>query len=171
MIYYRYLDLDYKPCAEKLREYIWEYRQDILAQKTVVSFKHTDRNHVMSKVPELKPMNLTVRFLAFFVGYWQESRIHIDPDMAFARINFPIINCENSVTKFFTTEDPLIRGMTTAGLSTIDPARCQYVDEYSLTQAVVFRPKEPHQVISHNPQKPRISCTVGFFEDIEYLFT
>ena len=49
-----------------------------------------------------------------------------------------------------------------------DPARCTSVDHFKLTQPVLFRTIEPHKVIC-NHDKLRIACSLGFYENLEYL--
>lgn len=176
MKYYKYLDLDWQPAAIKLKEYILTVNRAILANPKSTSWKPTDLGEVLAYAPELidmvKPLNITIRYLAFFVSDYKQGTLHIDADLySKCRINIPILNCENTETRFFeTTADP-IKTLQPNGvpLYNLDPSKCKQVDQLYLTQAVVFRNNAPHQVVSSNPNLPRISCTMGFNEDIEYL--
>jgi hypothetical protein len=83
----------------------------------------------------------------------------------------PVLNCENTETRFFTTSTDPIKVLQPNGipLLKLNPLSCTQVDQYYLDRALVFRNDCPHQVISNNPIGPRISFTMGFVENIEYL--
>jgi EAL domain-containing protein (putative c-di-GMP-specific phosphodiesterase class I) len=175
MIYYRYLDLDYKNSANKLLQYIQEHRPDLLKKDTSF-WKDVDTYDVLTKIPELPRMfeslNISIKFVAFFVSFDPIINIHIDTDCAKARINLPILNCENTETRFYTApKDSIQLTFQRNGVLyyKIDPAKCEWVDQFYLTQPVVFRNNEPHNIVSNNPLTPRISCTIGFNEDISHL--
>ena len=176
MKYYKYLDLDWQPASEKLKEYIFKVNTAILSNPRSTSWKPTNLNEVLAYAPEViemvKPLNITIRYLAFFVSDYQQGTLHIDADnYSKCRINIPILNCENTETRFFETTAEPIKTLQPNGipLYNLDPAKCIQVDHLCLTQAVVFRNNKPHQVVSNNSNLPRISCTIGFNEDIEYL--
>jgi hypothetical protein len=175
MNYFKYLDLNWQPSAVKLKQYIYDNEQDLLTGFHS-SWKAVDTNDVISKVPELidmvLPLGVTIRYVAFFISNYPVGTIHIDADTySKVRINIPIINCEHTETRFYTTSAPLIRVLQQNGipLFKIDPTKCTHVDQFYLTQAVLFRNTEPHQVISNNLVHPRISCTIGLNEDLSYL--
>ena len=175
MIYYRYLDLDYKTSANKLLQYIQEQRPDLL-KKDELLWKNVDTYDVLAKVPELPQMfeslNISIRFLAFFVSFDPITVLHIDTKYSKARINLPILNCENTETRFYTMPtDSRQLSFQKNGVPfyKLDTTKCEWVDQFYLTQPVVFRNNQPHNVISNNPLTPRVSCTIGFNEDISYL--
>ena len=131
---------------------------------------------MLHKVPELSRMfsflSINIKYLAFSVTSVPVSTIHIDNDkFSKCRINIPLLNCDNSETRFFTVDEPPTLVVQPNGITflKVNPARCVHVDQYYLTQPVVFRNNEPHQVVSYNENQPRIICTIGFHEDIEYL--
>jgi hypothetical protein len=175
MKYYRYLDLDWQACCRQLLHYIKVDCPRLLIPDNS-SWRGADLEDITKKVPELadmfQPLNLTIRYVAFFISKYQYGTIHIDADLVSkARINLPVLNCENTETRFFTTnaEPKKIFQANGVPLMKIDPSTCTHVDQFYLTQPVVFRNTEPHQVVSNNTNHPRISCTVAFNEDIEYL--
>jgi hypothetical protein len=174
MIYYRYLDLDYLDCRNQLFDYIQNYRQDVLIDTQTGAWKNTDLYEVKQHCPALeqlfKPLNLDISYLAFFVTHWAVSQIHTDVK-PWPRINLPILNCDSTETRFYISSKPPVKRYQEDGVPYfyIDPDKCQHVDQYFLTKPVVFRPSQPHCVFSNNPIFPRISCTIGFHQNIEHL--
>ena len=174
MKYYKYLDLDWIPSANKIKEYIDKNPQLIL--NTGSAWKDIDTQKLISNVPELldmiAPLNINIRFIGLYISYASTGVIHIDEDSySKCRINIPIMNCEDTETKFYTTDAESITVYQPNGvpLKRLNQKKCIYVDSYYLTQPVIFRNTEPHQVVVNHSKKPRVSCTIGFIEDIEYL--
>ena len=176
MKYYKYLDLNFEPAASKLKDYIYKHSELFLVSQNNSSWKSVDIDDVLHEVPELRsmlaPLNLTIRYAAFFVSDYAVGTLHIDHDVqSNCRLIMPVLNCENTETRFFTTTGDPIKVFQPNGipLLKLDPTTCVHVDQYYLTQALVFRNDQPHQVVSNNTNHPRISFTIGFVEDIEYL--
>jgi hypothetical protein len=176
MAYYKYLDLNWQPTATKIKQYIYSNPWTYLTNLKKSSWKEVNLDIIISKVPELlemvAPLNVTVRQVAFFVSNYSKGGIHIDADLqSKCRLNIPIANCENTETRFYTTADEpiLIRQDNGVPLYKINQESCTHVDQYYLTQPVLFRNTQPHQIISNNPNTPRIACTIAFHEDLEYL--
>lgn len=176
MRYYKYLDINWQPVAEKIKNYITSERTEFLTPLMSSSWRNLNVSEMLAVVPELRelfaPLGLTIHHMAFFVSDYAVGTIHIDHDMhSNCRINIPILNCENTETRFYKTLVEPIKVLQANGvpLLKLDPSKCVHVDQFYLTQAVVFRNDQPHQVVSNNPNRPRISCTIGFNEDIEHL--
>ena len=174
MNYYKYLDLNFEPATAKLKDYIIKHNE--LLKNPIASWKPADIDHILKEIPELhdmvKPLNLTIKYGAFFVSNYSIGTVHVDNDVqSTCRINVPVMNCENTETRFFTTTKPPIRVIQKNGVPflRLDPSTCVHVDQFYLTKAVVFRNNHPHQVVSNNPNTPRVSFTIGFNENIEYL--
>jgi hypothetical protein len=176
MNYYKYLDLNWQPAAEKLKQYIYKNPWTYLTNLRKSSWKDTDLNTITSNIPELlemvSPLNVTIRQVSFFISNYPKGSIHIDAEsQSKCRLNIPVLNCENTETRFYTTTDEpvLIKQDNGVPLYRITPESCTHVDQYYLTQPVLFRNTQPHQIISNNPINPRISCTIAFHQDLEYL--
>lgn len=144
---------------------------------------------LLEKVPSLpkffEQLGLTVGMFAFFQCNNRVSAIHVDqPDVPMhyigncrARINIPIMNCENSTTCFYTsTGEEIIREIPatsrggksadeTLNAGYFDPSLCTKVDEFNLDVPTVFRVDVPHNVIVDGFKFPRIAATIGFYED------
>jgi hypothetical protein len=177
MEYYKYLDLDCSTVSPKLVKYVYDNSALILNNQKNSSWKAVNTEDVLSKVPELiemfAPLNLTIKYLAFFITEKQNNTIHTDADtQSNSRINIPVLNCEKSETRFFTITEKPVMAKQDNGIPflMINPLDCTQVDKFELTRPVVFRNNQPHQVVSFNEVQPRISCTIGFHEDLEFLF-
>jgi len=178
MKYYKYLsDLPWQPVTEKLKWYLLESNTSYLANTSVNMWRYADRNDLFEKVPELqelfKPMGLTIHFAAFFVSENRSSLIHIDADKnSNARINLPVLNCENTETRFYKSDYPPVKRQQPDGINYwyIDPVTCTHVDSFFLNEPVIFKVNEPHQVIGESVTTiPRVSCTIGFTQEIIHL--
>ena len=102
MKYYKYLDLKWQPAAEKLKLYIDE-NPALLDYSS--SWKNLDPNDVLTRIPEIQnmfdPLGIRVKYLALFVSNYPVGTIHIDADkQSNCRINFPVLNCQETETRF-----------------------------------------------------------------------
>ena len=173
MKYYKYLDLDWKPCSKQINEFI--SKKPSIVSLTGGSWRNIDMSDILKDIPELvnfaSSINCTLRFAALFVSNYQYGTIHIDNDrFSKCRINVPIENCDDTETRFYTSTSSPVKQLQNNGTALwyINPSTCTQVDQFYLTQAVIFRNTHPHQVVSkHN--NIRISCTIAFNEDIEYM--
>ena len=177
MKYYRYLDIDCSKISPKLVQYIYSNSESILESQQNSAWKSVNTQDVLDKVPELIEMvtqlNLTIKYLAFFITDIPHGTIHIDHDtQSKCRIIIPVLNCDESETRFFTISEEPVKVLQKNGipLLRLNPLACTQVDKFELTRPVVFRNNQPHQVVSYNKTQPRISCTIGFHENLEFLF-
>lgn len=170
MLLYRYLDLDWEPAAEQIRQYLKQH-PDVVHPRLGSAVVAPDS--IYSECPAIVSLfaPLTIKWVGFFVTYGAAGVIHVDDSAAIARINFPVLNCENTETKFFKTKDDstLISQPNGNLLHKLDPQNCEEIDHYLLTGAVVVNVLQPHQVVLKDKKYPRISCTIRFNEDISYL--
>ena len=180
MKYYKYLpDLDWQPVAEKLKWYLLEGNTSYLANNSYESnlWRYADKDDLFKQVPELKelfrPIGLTIRMVAFFVSGRTGSTIHRDADKGCnARINLPVMNCENTETRYYTTDHPEEKKLQANGVyyHYVNPKHCVHVDSFFLNCPTIIKVNEPHQVVGIlDGIIPRISCTIGFHEEIVHL--
>ena len=166
---FKYINLDWEPVASKLLEYT-----NISENFFDSPWKNAPKEiYKMSEIHELfKPLNLTIDVISFFTSNENRSSIHVDYGKK-VRINFPILNCQGSETKFFILKEKktAIKGMQSNGeiYYSFLEEDCRHVESLFLTQAVVFNGGNPHQVCIDTNKYPRISCTVAFKEDITHL--
>jgi hypothetical protein len=168
MKYYKKLELDHTLVAKKTLEYISANKNKIKSFWTNIIF-----NEFVSCVPELltvfKEIDLTPRRVALITTSIN-TEIHRDDAYVPLRINIPILNCKGSQTEFWKTSVKPTRIFLPNGVPYlyIDKKNCELVETFELDAPTVLRIKEPHS-ISVGENVPRISLTVEFVEDIEYL--
>ena len=175
MKYYKYLsDLDWRPVADKLKWYALEYdKKPILYDDPANMWQDVNQADFHYCVPELNnlfsPMNLTIRYVSFFVVSTLQNIIHRDNCKEICRINIPILNCENTETRFYKSTGVvnIKRQPNNTGFWKANPDECTHVDSYYLNCPVIFRVNELHQVFQDYTRTPRIACTIAFNEDIE----
>jgi hypothetical protein len=174
MKYYKKLDLEFETVAKKTLAYVIANKDKVKSFWTNVNFEEFSTH-----VPEIKtmfaPLNITPIRVSI-VSTLSEVAIHRDNHIEGniptpqARINIPILNCHESETRFWsTTAEPklvfLDNGTPYLYLETAD---CKLEDVLQLDRATVLRVIEPHSV-HPGPKSPRVSLTIQFKEDIEYL--
>lgn len=99
--------------------------------------------------------------------------IHIDGDKPHARLNWPVLNPESIVTRFFKAEDGYLgekKRFREDAPSTIysinyDASRCTQVDEVCINQPVIFNVKQPHGLFRAPGPLPRIMISFNFYDD------
>jgi len=173
MKYYKYIDLDYKIFAEKMKSYIFSNGEMF---KTF--WTQLDSDLILSNIPEtssmFKPYNINVMNISITRSFNTNSLLglHRDYSEAELRINIPILNCEKSVTNFYySTVDPTLEILAN-GIPYLDYnyKNCTLVDSFCLDRPAILRVKEIHQVVANANYLPRISCTIDFKENIFHLF-
>jgi hypothetical protein len=171
MKYYKYLDLDYSIAADKIKTFL-EARPELVSPGRGAWVAAP--REIVKEVPELltifKPLGLDVVMVGFFIMHYKIGSIHTDGTDVPIRINFPILNCENTETRYFKTSGPSKSQAQPNGNSYVQfhPDYCEVVDSFKLTQAVAMRVLEPHQVVVNHDNLPRISCTVAFKQDLSH---
>jgi hypothetical protein len=168
MIYYKKLELDHTLVAKKSLAYISANKHKITNFWTNVNF-----NEFINHVPELltffKEVNLTPRRVAITAAI-TDIGIHRDDTSVPVRINIPVLNCQGSQTKFWSTSvEPKLMFLTNGvPYRYLDETDCELMATLELDSPTVLRVKEPHSVYV-GEKVPRISLTLEFEEDIEYL--
>jgi hypothetical protein len=175
MKYYKFLELNWMPAAHAMKDYV--IANPSLYKAGVGAWVPCDFLDVMRKVPELQimfnPLGLTVKRVSLFVMTFKTGKIHIDDDAIHPfRINFPILNCKDTETRFYkVTQNPTTeRQLNSIAYHFFNPSNCELVDSFELDRPVIFKTQEPHQVVVNHNKLPRISCTIAFHEDLESLF-
>ena len=177
MKYFQYLDLDWKPVSEKLKQFVLDNKE--LVEYDQPGWKSIPISSYIHLLPDvvkmLKPLNVLPIRLSFHITYQSNNSIHKDatPNDC-GRILLPIMNCEGSITKFYKSEQEPILGYQLNGVpgyfSGVDLSDCEFMEEYQLDRAVAIRPKELHAVYTSNENFPRISCPIEVNKDLSHLF-
>lgn len=168
LLYFKYLDLDYSIVQQQILNYLnlhpelispgagsWRVATDWI-------LKNTDIQNLFE---------WEIEFIGIFVTHTNKSSIHIDNDQKPVRINFPILNCENTITKYykFKGNTNFVTQPNGVSYNNIDSDNVEEIDFFNLDSAVLMRVLEPHQVCVNHNNFPRVSCTVQFKENLEYL--
>lgn len=86
-------------------------------------------------------------------------------------INIPLLNCEDSYTKFYKTtkENDLVEYSSSGSpLIRYHPDDCVQIDEFRLSNPVVFRTDIPHSVVNLSPNT-RLAISLRFETDPWHL--
>ena len=101
------------------------------------------------------------------------GKIHIDHrphDDNVLAINIPLINCDNAVTEFWNTTEQTEISYTFHGYPYIGFKRktCTKVDQFILTEPVIFRTDVPHSVNNYS-DTPRLAISLRLVTDPWHL--
>lgn len=103
----------------------------------------------------------------------RRSKIHVDyrADKLKLALNIPLKNCKDSITEFWNCNGV----QSTYSLTSLDVPYnrydindCEKIDEFRLTQPVIFNTKVPHSVNNMSPN-PRLAISLRFKEDPWHL--
>ena len=133
------------------------------------------KNHNPLIVKYFKDLGITIRHAGFLVAsvdnplHYDEPRLNLNT----IRMNWPVLNCENSKTKLYSVKDQgkLVYAKNGVAGTVLDPSTATYITEFDLSVGPVawYAYRYGHSVhIGHNT--PRISLTCWFHENVEFLF-
>ncbi len=172
MKYYKYLDLNHKIVSDFFLTYYEKNKSKINnfwnnINTKIIFEECTDIQKMFS------PLNLTIKRISLIKSGNTSFNdgVHKDSVPEKVRINIPILNCENSVTNFYKTNKEPIQKLTPNGIPYyyFNTNDCELVDSFCLTQPAAINIHALHQVVVTKPNIVRISCTIAFNENIEYL--
>lgn len=162
-------ELDIKELQKECLDYVMS-KPRILNRKESVNFIEMDKEDDINKMfpclaKTFAPLKLTPRKVVFFVMYNQEEcGIHTDVWPRNARINIPLMNCENTKLEYY-------RGLTMKTVLNANNKKIQLIDSgfpilencVTIDSATVVAVNIPHKVVM--AKSPRITATIDFFED------
>lgn len=187
-IYMRYWKIveagDYKSYAEKLYNLFKTEKHlfDVINPFwNPISQKHT--RDVISRIDELSHLETLygeINEIAVLVLSSDSSTLHIDHTVGpnagvMARLNVPVLNCQDSVTAFFKMNDVDFNSHKTEWEGTKHWSndirkRLIPITQISLVNPTILRTTEPHTVFCRGYKFPRVSLTFSFKEDlVKYL--
>jgi hypothetical protein len=120
----------------------------------------------------LQKHGFTIHMAALFVMYSpSHASIHLDNYYAQARINIPLLNCENTYTNFYECIGGCKKYVNAANVTTYEPTGdCKLVDRVELKQATIIRTRVFHSVdLPINNPVPRITLTLGLDKDPVFM--
>lgn len=174
MKYHTYLDMD---CLSLVQEKTKAYIENIHGVQVGFSAIHWDQ--YVRLCPEIitafKRYKIYPLRGALYTTFTQEdSVIHIDVTSSMihkCRINIPIINCEGSLTEFYSGGNYTEYSQKENGLSyfKINDNSAIKVDEVEIIKPTVIRIQEPHRVNTNLNKIPRICMTLWMNIDPVFL--
>ena len=176
MKYFKYLDLDWEPVSKKLKQFVLENKE--LVEYDNPGWKVIKSQKIYLLYPDiirmLQPLNVLPISVNLFITHSAKTGIHKDATPHNSRrILIPIMNCENSFTRFYTTEQDVPLQYQPNGVpyyGNINPDLCTLVGECQLDRAVAINPRELHSILCDELFLPRISCPIEVNKDLDHLF-
>lgn len=177
--YYKELhDLDWSLAQQQLRDYCLghEKYQDVASPTNWWEvYPHPD-HEFLDKVPALVELfpDDKIRSCDFFRCQRPVSSIHTDGSYEIhqARINIPLINCEFSETRYYSTKSEPKHiaynqhgSYRTAEAESFQEDECELQDSFTLKVPTIIRVDVPHNVVVNGWRFPRIAATIGFETD------
>ena len=179
-------------CPDDLQKIISEKTIDFLKTKYDILnvtkpslWNKLDTVEFVRAVPELlqyfKTLNLQLREVAFTICVSNENAgLHIDELPVTAKINFPILNTQDSQNLWYSVPEesmaqvePIINkfGAAYYDLREVDISQCQQLASVEVLKPVVFNSQIPHMIDMSKCQSfPRIVLTCMFFkEPVDFL--
>jgi hypothetical protein len=174
MKYYKYLDIN----TFKVNNFLIKYCNNNLTKPSIF-WNNVDTQKFLHECPEFQklfdPLNITVNKIAITVSTNNSYNdgIHKDHDIKKVRINLPILNCEQSITNFYRSSIVPEKKFLRNGIPyySINRKDCELVDSFCLDRPAALNIQELHQVVIPTPNILRISCTIRFNENIDYLLS
>lgn len=175
MKYYKFLDLDCSLVTNDMKQYVFDNPH--LYKSGKGAWVNCNLRDVIEKVPSLQKLfdqlGLRIKRVSLFVMNYKTGVIHIDDDIENPyRINFPILNCKDTETRYYQVSELPTKQFQENKFAyhIFNPDLCKQVDSFELSGLTIIKTQEPHQVVVHHDNPPRISCTVAVYEDLEELF-
>lgn len=175
---YKFIHLpDHELISEKVYKFVIDHTN---VMETKAPWTTVNLKHLLNDVPELDDtcvmLDLTPIEIAFvYCDAKTNLPVHVDGDHTFARLLWPIKNCQGSHTKFFELNSPddvkeciAPSGYVYLELQNVDKAT-QIADVELLAPAII-KPWIPHGVWS-NPEcnEPRITMTIKFNKSLDFM--
>ena len=173
-----------KTISEKTIDFL-KTKHDILNVTKPSLWNKLDTVEFVQAVPELlqyfKTLNLQLREVAFTICVSNENaNLHIDELPVTAKINFPILNTQDSRNLWYAVPNDLMSQVTPIvnkfgaayyNLGAIDLGQCQQLASVEVLKPVVFNSQIPHTIDMSKCQSfPRIILTCMFFkEPVDFL--
>jgi len=178
MIYFKEIDIDNLVIIqEKCLAYI-KTQETVYKKLKPASWYILNVEELKASCPKLQEsfskINLDINYAAAIVMMEEKDiRVHTDNWHQEARINIPLLNCENTFTKFYSNiktkelHNPST-GMVSKTVTNLD--EIIYECGLELRKATILRSNEGHHITLPNGNPvPRISLTIGFEQDPVYL--
>jgi hypothetical protein len=177
MTYYKKINISYyDEIVNNSLNYVKQIPEIFYRQQPAASFYELRLADFLEQVPEIKKsfneLNLQCVRAAVYVMYKAtHTSIHKDTSYPLARINIPLLNCNNTYTEFYKNVITTEWKNPDTGIISYQVANNDYklADRVELTQATVLRVSEAHKVHIDETVVPRIALTLGFYPNPIFL--
>lgn len=143
-----------------------------MALKTMVPVFLFDHANFRQMCPEIdqafSELGFNIKFIIAYIMFSDyEGAIHIDSGSDRARVNIPILNCNDSKTGFYDNvklnQEIFPNGAVFYSVSNLDYT---LVDEVTVDEPTVLRISKPHGIkLGASQEVPRITLSVGLDPD------
>ena len=177
MLYYKKINISYyDEIVNHSLNYIKQIPEIFYRQRPAASFYELRLTDFFGQVPEIeksfKELDLQCIRAAVYVMYnATHTSIHKDTLYPLARINIPLLNCNNTYTEFYENVITTVRKNPDSGIVSYQASNNDYklADRVELTQATLLRVSEAHKVHIDETVVPRIALTLGFYPNPIFL--
>jgi hypothetical protein len=178
MKYYKKIDINnYDTIVSKALEYVKSKETIFLRRHPGPTYHCNDFLEICPEINDaFKMFNINCISSAFYVMYNNNhSAIHVDSFVNTTKINLPILNCKNTYTVFYKTENKFNTHITEGSNSKTwlldkQDGLVEEVDRVEIDKTTIIRVGTPHRVILSNFEfVPRITLTLGFSKDPKFL--
>jgi len=169
--------------SNKVVEYL-KTNSDFFENKPFHLWNKIDTVSLLKAVPEIgnffKSIGLSIREISITVVNRNEDvGLHIDELPVTAKVNFPILNTENTFNEWYEVPSNLLEkvapvinhfGSKFYNLKEINLSQCKKIGEYELLKPVVFNSQIPHRIrITEKASLPRLVMPCTFFKEPIHL--
>ena len=177
MLYYKKINISYyDEIVNHSLHYVKQQTEIFNRERHLASFYEMRLDEFLTAVPEVelsfKDLGLTCIRAAVYVMYKSEhTSIHKDCPWPMARINLPLLNCENTYTRFYKNVITGVSKNPQSGIVSYPVINNDYelADKVELTQATILKVSEAHDVQLNDTPVPRIALTLGFSPNPVFL--
>jgi hypothetical protein len=170
MLYYKKINIVYyDEIINHSLHYVKQQTEIFNRERPLASFYEMQLEGFLTAVPEVelafKNLGLKCIRAAVYVMYKTEhTAIHKDCLWPMARINLPLLNCENTYTRFYKNAVTGVSKNPQTGIVSYPVINKDYelVDTVELTQPTILKVSEAHDVQLDDTPVPRIALTLGF---------
>lgn len=143
--------------------------QDLRTIVPVFLFDHYEFRKQCPEIDEaFEELGFKVKFIiAYIMLSNHEGAIHVDSGSDRARVNIPIVNCNNTATSFYTNvkfnQEIFPNGAVFYSVSNTDYTM---VDSVTVDEPTVLRISKPHGIkLTDESQVPRVTLSIGLDPD------
>jgi len=178
--YFKHIELEgWEPAVANIHKFV-QSRTHILNKSVFWNIlNRKDHAYCYNQLdPLFQKAGFNLLRISFIILFPKESNVHQDLDYIedfperVARINFPVLNCSASETRFFSAVkwEPIVKTLPNGinyAYHSIDNVKLEA--QTTINQPTVLRVRELHQVVNHSKSTPRLSITCAVDPDPVYL--